>query len=256
MGFVNLTFSLLADGVTSESVRLGQNQTLVTKITDAVLYTLCEDTDYVLLDDDNRDSCAEMGGRLLRALQDNTLAVLQHKGDSILRAQQFDTVVEDRSSQGFTFTEWVVMYPVLHVGKNYKNMSDGDALQAIQSVSQAALAIRLADGHFDDLIDNTGQASVVGHEHVTWTQPFFQPLQPAPLHPVRVAGIVLFVISFVFSCFVINLAKQRRIEREWDAEFKERGMGGLVTEEGLNLMLEAGRTESMAQQKDGRGVET
>ena len=251
---MNLTFSLLADGVTSKSVRLGQNQSLVSKIEDALLYTVCEDTDNILLDNDNTDICAEMGERQLRELQDNSLAVSQHAGESILRPDQSETAVKDRSEHGFLYTEWVVMYPVLHLGNTYKNMSDEDAVQAIQFDAQSALSVRLKDGDFDERIDNLGQASVVGHEHAIWTQPYFAPLQPAPLHHLRMAGIVLFLISFVATCLVTNLAKQRRIEREWDAEFKERGKGGLVTEEGLDFMLEAGRSQSMAQQKEVRNI--
>lgn len=249
MGFVNLTFSLLADDVTAASVRRGQNQTVVTKITNALLYVLCEDTDFVLLDNDNGDSCTATMGRRMRELQDNGLAIAKYTGESIIRPEQVEVVVEDRSRQGFNFTGWLVKYPLLHVGVKYKDMSDDDALQAVQSVAQSALAIRLEDGDFDKRIDNIGQTATVGQEHATWTQPYYEPLEPTPLHPLRVAGIALFLVAFALTFFVSTLAKQRRIEREWDAEFKERGMGGLVTEEGLDLMLEAGRNESLAQQK-------
>jgi hypothetical protein len=249
VGFVNLTFSLLADHVTAASVRRGRNQTLVNKITNALLYILCEDTDFVLLDDDNGDSCATRLGRRMRELQDNGLAIAKYTGESIIRPEQAEIVVKDRSQRGFNFTAWFVKYPLLHVGIKYQDMSDNDALEAVQAVAQSALDIRLEDGDFDNRIDNIGQTSTVGQEHATWTQPYYEPLQPTPLHPLRVAGIALFLVAFALTFFVSTLAKQRRIEREWDAEFQERGMGGLVTEEGLNLMLEAGRNESMSQRK-------
>ncbi len=156
----------------------------------------------------------------------------------------------DKSKGGFNYTEWTMIYPVSQIGGKYRNMSDEYALYAMQSLGQAALVNRIEDGDFDRRIGHGARSAVVGHEIETWTEEpetdsgYYQPLQPAALHSLRVAGIILFLIALLTTCFITSLAKKRRIEREWDAEFRERGKGGLVTEEGVNYMLAAVRTIS------------
>ena len=68
-----------------------------------------------------------------------------------------------------------------------------------------------------------------------------QALNPPAMNALRVAGIVIFVSMFVLSTVLVRLARRRKKEREWDDHFKELANGGLVTEEGLNYILDIGR---------------
>lgn len=174
---------------------------------------------------------------------------MRYAGESILRPDQTITAVQDRTIRGVEYTEWTIEYPVLQIGNTYEAMAnengDAESLAMMESVAQLALKARIEDGGFDERLE-TGEASIVGLELDTWLadKGYYEPLNPAPLHGLRIAGIALLIVSFVVTLFITNLANKRRIEKEWDAEFKERGKGGLVTEEGLDYMLEAGRHQS------------
>lgn len=251
MGFLNVTFSLLADGLTSASVLVEREADLVTNVTDALLFFLCQDTDFAFLNGANEQTCPATR-RGLRKLEDN-----EYAGESILRPDQKQGVLQDRSQGGFNYTVWMLEYPVMQIGDNYMDTSEDNALQTMQSVAQVALNVRINNGDFDERLGNGVQTAVVGTEVAAWTEElegYYDPLDPAPLHALRVAGIILFLFSTAVTCFISHLAKQRRIEREWDAEYKERGKGGLVTEEGLDYMLEASRKQSRTQNENAEST--
>jgi len=70
---------------------------------------------------------------------------------------------------------------------------------------------------------------------------YYQPLDPAPLHPIRIAGIVLLLFTVSFTSLLFGLAKRRKEEREREIEKMKNAMGGLGTEEGVNEILDVGR---------------
>jgi hypothetical protein len=245
VGFLNVTFSLFAQGVTTKSIIQGKQAELVANITDAILNCLCQETDFVFLEDkDNLDSCHHRQTQL--RLLDNAGAKLKFEGDSILRPDQVEFILSDRSKEEFLYTEWIVEYPVIQIGNNYLDAS-ANPLYAIQALAQKAVDYQLYTGLLWNPILLGSRMAIVGQEVETWRNPvipYYKALNPAPFHTLRVAGIILFVLSAAVTYFITRLAKQRRIEREWEAEFKERGKGGLQTEEGVLHMLETGRNNA------------
>jgi hypothetical protein len=245
VGFINVSFSLLAEGVTTKSIVRGKQTKLIANVTDALLRCLCQETNFVFLDDKNNlDSCQDQ--QIHRLLVDNTGAKVIFDGDSILRPDQVEFILSDRSKEEFQYTEWMVEYPVIQIGNNYLDASK-DPLHTMQAHAQKAVNSQLNKGLLWDPALFGSRMAVVGQEVETWRYPIFtyyKALNPAPFHTLRVAGIILLILSASVTYFITSLAKQRRIEREWEAEFKERGKGGLQTEEGVLHMLETGRNNA------------
>lgn len=220
---------------------------LASNISNAITTYLCDGTDFILISYTGVNSCVSIRRTLSHDSNGNVVETNGLEDASIVR-DPLQLLWSDKSLGGFNYSEWVMVYPVSQIGEIYRNMSEAYALHTMQSVAQTALVDRIEDGDFDRRIGNGARSAVVGREIETWTEEpdtgYYEPLQPAALHSLRVAGMILFLVALLVTCFITNLAKKRRIEREWDAEFRQRGKGGLVTEEGVNYMLEAGRTLS------------
>jgi hypothetical protein len=242
---MNLTLSLLAPGVTQLSVLVGQKTALVETVEETLNYYLCADTDIVLLNDKNEFACKNRRRR--RTQGDTPLS-------SVL-ADNASITVGDRSVQGVNYTEWRLSYRVLSIGTSVQIMAEDNGespLETLQSVAQLAVVVRINDGDMDERLGDGHQVSVVGEEEATWLEEteeyYFEPLDPKPLHSLRIAGIVMLFMTSVVTWFTLHLAKKRRMEREWDAEFQQRGKGGLVTEEGVDYILAVGRRRSQQMQ--------
>jgi hypothetical protein len=123
---------------------------------------------------------------------------------------------------------------------------------------QAALEAEIASRDFDDGVrgdyDKTRGVitSVVGEEVETFVRvqerekeeekqnKYSSQLNPGALHPLRIAGIVIFTVTAILATVLFNLASRRKQEREWDREYRKRVAGGLITEGGLDYMLRSG----------------
>uniref|UniRef100_A0A7S2LNE8 Uncharacterized protein n=1 Tax=Leptocylindrus danicus TaxID=163516 RepID=A0A7S2LNE8_9STRA len=62
-------------------------------------------------------------------------------------------------------------------------------------------------------------------------------LDPAPLHGIRVAGIVLFLLTVFAIIVLFGTASRRKQERERESERLKHVAGGLATEEGVDQIL-------------------
>jgi len=244
VGIINLRFSMLRPGLEALDVLLGRESALVARVRMSIRDILCWDTDFLLFQ-----------GHRIRSVCRNSTRIPQRDGEelddkSALREDFVHITLEDARSQDFNWTRWRLTYPVLGIGEVFEDMAaenGGSALEMMESVAQLAVNLRIQDGDLDTWLDV--RTSVVGLEVATWEKKVEEPLsviylKPAPFHGLRIAGIILFLLSLGLSSFLTNLAAKRRKEREWDMEFRERGRGGLGTEEGLDYMLEVARHES------------
>ena len=70
------------------------------------------------------------------------------------------------------------------------------------------------------------------------------PIDPATFHALRVTGMALLLVTIFLSFVLVKISSRRKEERELDIAEAKMERGGLVTEEGLDLMLDIGRRES------------
>ena len=184
---------------------------LASNISEAMTTYLCDGTDFILLGYDGENKCVSIRRELNHESNGTVVETNGREDSSIIRAP-LQLLWIDRSQGAFNYTEWTIVYPVSQIGEEYRNMSEGDAVNAMESLAQWALINRIEDGDFDRRMGQDARSAVVGHELETWTEKpktgYYEPLQPAPLHSLRVAGIILLLVALIVTCFVTHLAKK------------------------------------------------
>ena len=256
---------MLRDGLDALDFVLGREELLVLAVKQSINRILCADTDLDVWTSRDGDSLCytftENNNNTTRHLQQQVTGRVKANYEGALRDDLAITVVDNGRTARFNYTEWRVAYPVNRVGALYNQMAaenDGTAIDMIESVAQLALDVRIDSGDVDDWLQEQHKAprlAVVGKEDQTWNEdnPTAPPLTveelpesivPAPLHGLRIAGFIMLVLSVGFWLLLIHMSGVRKKEREWDEEFRERGRGGLGTEEGLDYMLEVGRNNN------------
>ena len=226
-------------------VLIGKVPLLLQALKVAISYILCMETDFQLVDDTMEDIC-------------NNRTRRQESG-SVLRNDLLNFSVKDIDTPALNYTLWTIQYPVMSVGQVYIEtamINSGsrplvedelltESVLVMERVGQLALMVGISSGQMDSMLPNGTLTSVVTMESETFltdTQvESTQALNPPAMNALRVAGIVIFVSMFVLSTVLVRLARRRKKEREWDDHFKELANGGLVTEEGLNYILDIGR---------------
>lgn len=226
-------------------VLIGKVPLLLQALKVAIAYILCIETDFQLVDDTMEDIC-------------NNRTRRQESG-SVLRNDLLNFSVKDIDTPALNYTLWTIQYPVMSVGQVYIEtamINSGsrplvedelltESVLVMERVGQLALMVGISSGQMDSMLPNGTLTSVVKMEEETFltdTQvESTQALNPPAMNALRVAGIVIFVSMFVLSTVLVRLARRRKKEREWDDHFKELANGGLVTEEGLNYILDIGR---------------
>jgi hypothetical protein len=229
---------------------LGKETELVKALKTAVIDILCTQTDIDLVEASTESGCNNRSS----------------PSTSVLRHDLVKLIVEDKQTPLLNFTLWKIEYPVVAVGQSYmeiafKNGLDGNSIQdagirTMEQAAQLALLLELLSGDVDARLPDNVKASAVDRELSTFLGlGYTEPLNPSALHALRMTGIIMLAITSVISCMFMNLARSRKKEREWDERFKELASGGLVTEEGLDYLLEAGRSSQERQQLQDKVVE-
>jgi len=237
-GYVPISFSLFnkySDDTTVSKVL----------ILDAIVNILCADTEFAFYDRDD----------LICPSQD--VAISELGKYSQLRVDQTAVTFEFQAYSNIRFSKWMLLFPVTQIGELFQ-MEPEDALRLVQVEAQASITRKIQDGTMDSMLNET--FAVVGLEKATWSldtnqnsinpilsleeSPRWIPLELRKMPPLRIIGIVMFLLTSFVAWMIVHYATKSRMQREWDAEFKDRGKGGLVTEEGVDYMLDMGRHES------------
>lgn len=246
----------------SLDVILGKNAPLVKALKKGVADILCTETDFDLIDHSGQSDCTER-------------SFVLSSSASILRNDLVEMIVRDEQLPPLlNYTTWIIRYPVVSVGQVYidtamantnangastnANTNNDEQFQdagirLMERVGQLALLVELSSTAFDARLPDGVLASAVDQEVLTFLGGeglgYTEQLDPAPLHGLRLSGIIMLVITSVLTSLFMTLASRRKKEREWDERFKELASGGLVTEEGLDFLLDAGRSSQHQQQQ-------
>jgi hypothetical protein len=255
-GYMQLQLSLFSPGVYALDIILGKNAPLVKALKTGVADILCTETDFNLVDASGQSVCTK------RPVAPSSTST------SILRDDLVEMTVQDEQLPLLNFTAWTIQYPVVSVGQVYvdtaiangvtpedggndngTNLQDA-GIRMMERVGQLALLVELSSTDFDARLPEGVLASAVNQEVPTFLGQvgYTEQLDPAPLHGLRLAGLIMLAITSVATSLFVNLARSRKKEREWDERFKELASGGLVTEEGLDYLLDAGRSSQHQQQ--------
>ena len=163
------------------------------------------------------------------------------------------------SPQTLNYTVWTAHYPVTSIGDEYIDnviASKGntlneeellsDSIHMMERVGQRALSASITSGQMDTMMSDGTVTSVINMETSTFLSHvdlgYTEQLNPAPLHALRLSGMIMLATTTVMTILFMQLAHRRKKEREWDEEFKTLSSGGLVTEAGLEYMLDVGRS--------------
>jgi len=245
LGYITVSFSLYnEEGNTLNKVELVQSRS--SDIRDNIILTLCHSAKFLLFDQNemvcpSQDKIENIFGKF-----------------SKLRVDQTRVTVEIQTKENNSYSVWQLSFPVVQIGEIYQ-MEQEDALRLVEVEAQASITAKIEDGSMDSELQ--GKFSAVGSEEEKWNltisnltsinsstsnlRPIvWTPVELEPFDPLRVLGMGMFVVTAVIAWFIMHMSHKRRMEREWDADFKERGKGGLVTEEGVDYMLAAGRKQS------------
>lgn len=202
---------------------------------------MCSNHDAVVI----LNSC---GGE--ETVQSTVLAEPQVISQVDVAVEPTSTVPEDDDEENendLEFTTWKLQYPVMKIAPHLEVLAvetQRDRLVVLEEHVYHSWNVTVLSQNLNTPI------AVRGDEYETFffVAPqddddfeYWKPLEPVLVSPMRILGLSMLVVSSFCWYWITHLAKQRRMEREWDAEFQERGKGGLVTEEGLDFMLAAGR---------------
>mmetsp|Transcript_27894 Transcript_27894/g.42515 ORF Transcript_27894/g.42515 Transcript_27894/m.42515 type:complete len:444 (+) Transcript_27894:203-1534(+) len=176
--------------------------------------------------------------------------------------QVIEQTNEKDTTTTWEFTNWKVYYPVMNYAPNLVMEAyemQQDPLVVLNDRIHRSWNLTDLSKRLDTPISLQGQEyaafmatadnNILSADNNSTDDDYldlWQPLEPILWSPMRILGISMLTVTTLLWIWVVRLSKQRRMEREWDAEFQERGKGGLVTEEGLDFMLAAGRHQESA----------
>jgi hypothetical protein len=188
-------------------------------------------------------------------------------GNSYLASDPISIAVSDEHQGGFHWTTWRVAYEVIQIGQIFveqaKMVNVSVAETYMQDVTQLALDVSIMEGIMDRRLDGTGIVmSPVGNEFQTFEATSSE-VQQDEVDDVdestsaydyknvaailRYIGVAMLVINVAAVVLLTHLARSRRLAKEQSLRNAERELDeskGLVTEQGVNLMLDIGRKES------------
>ena len=218
----------------------------VDPVLNAIQEFLCEETDFVVLDDSqgNSDVC----GRLQPEQQQSVI-------------QQDLFVVSDIQLSYIAWTTWTITYEVLQSNPDHIfEMSDGETtlkgVQAIQYTLQDALDESIRSGSMDERLQELGaRLSPVGEEVEFFVDDIIGEeeeendegrIRDPSFSPefLRWIGSIMLAASVVFPFMLTLLSGRQRNNVNQDRNRRREELGGLVTEAGVDQMLEIGRRES------------
>ena len=111
-------------------------------------------------------------------------------------------------------------------------------MQQITEEANMAIQQRISDGSFIQSLQfynlTIQDVSTTGEDNFTY--PRYEVLSPAPVHPLRLAGFALFMVTVIFSAVITRLAWLRGQEEERRNE----SMKVIGTEEAVNDWLDEG----------------
>lgn len=261
-----LQFSLYRrNPVRAVDVLTGREPQLLQAVTNAMLAILCTDTDFVVAQSVNKED-----GDYCDSFQN-----LKDKVDIlsvVLRDAAFG--VRDMVSGQIEWTQWNCTFTILQVGRLYilaaqKPIESShdieeihhEAVRLMQNTAQQALSASIQEGRLASQISTPGnlvQTSEVGKEGNSFDATDFvhdkgegngggyeivqrDESKSSSFHTLRVTGIVMLALNVAFLLVLVKLAARQRKNRVLDAECMLRARGGLVTDEGLEYMLNTSR---------------
>ena len=259
VGNLVMEMSISEPTVSAADVNEGRANTLLNGVLAGMLEIQCR-IHYIMVLDDSLDAtraCPEtFEQRALQAVGDGS------KDDFPVVWTMSRVFAEDyQDEKGDTLMYWTVAFPVLDIGKEYtqwavekSNTTDekvvnGTALEGMYEDSYYALQKYIQRGYMEKKLSSTATAVAdpSNDDEEAAPAPGAYPseqLDPHPLHPMRVAGMIVLVVTLVCTFVLVKLSARRKKERERDSAIAKINKGGLVTEEGLNLMLDVGRRAS------------
>jgi hypothetical protein len=255
LGFIELQFSIYAPEkvLVAVDVVRGKWPLLERQLEKVITNVLCKETDFIIVNEANDSVC--QSSRRRRTLTNNDPSTIRH---DLLTFSVKDRMIIN-SPQTLNYTLWTAHYPVTSVGDKYiENViaSKGnklneeellsDSIHMMERVGQRALSASITSGQMDTMMSDGTVTSVINMETSTFLSHvdlgYTEQLNPAPLHALRLSGMIMLVTTTIMTILFMQLAQRRKKEREWDEEFKTLSSGGLVTEAGLEYMLDVGRS--------------
>jgi hypothetical protein len=171
---------------------------------------------------------------------------LQREDDSVAWSHARVTVADKETKNGVKYMDWTVVFSVLQIGAYYGNVSSADeALLAIQAETGTALVEYIQGGFMDTKLPDAAMSYATDQDIEDDAGYFSDYLDAHPFHALRMTGVGLFFVTLLLTFILFKISSGRKLERETDAALAKNKLGGLVTEEGLDLMLDTGRQESL-----------
>lgn len=257
VGNLVMELSVSDPTVTAADVSEGRANTLLDGVLAGLLEVQCRIHYIMVLDNsvDGTRACPDASSS--RALQ--PVSEASRDDYPVVWTMSRVNVEDYQDEKGNALLYWQVAFPVLEIGAAYSNWAVGQGAKATEEeeVSDTALNGMYEDayyatqkyiqrGYMDQQLPETATA-VADPSATPVPAPGAVPseqLDPHPLHPMRVAGIILLLVTVLSTFILVKLSARRKKERDLDNAIAKINKGGLVTEEGLDLMLDVGRKES------------
>lgn len=237
---------------------------------------LCRDANVILLDSNFRNVCYQRGilGEAPIFSHISKVPMLDFIGQidpirSYLAAEATNVRIYD-TTHG---TAWDVEYEVLQIGSMEVDKTQvesvADELIAMEHRIQQRLNASITEGSIHQRLWGTGivmsqpgqeleaypENSLTFEEENIYADPALDYKMSAIV--MRYIGIVMIVGSISFSVLLTYLGRRHRMEKDRKEKIANRELAeqrGLVTEQGVNLMLDIGRRESEIASNAGTDV--
>lgn len=244
-------------------------------IKEALQLFLCEETGFIVVDDTYRTVCSHSSGTATDVAQSSDVggSVTTDSGNEstmeefLSRIDQSNSYLSNEPTSirftaghegGIHWTSWRVMYEVFKVGELFVEQATmvnvSDPLLYMQNVTQLALDVSILEGTMDTRLKRSGVVlSVTGDEYQTFGTASDDDVQTTEVDfgsaaaVLRYIGLAILLVNFTAVFSLTWLARRRRLAKEQDLTSQGRESEenkGLVTEQGVNRMLDIGRKES------------
>lgn len=235
--YLTLEFSLWHPDFTAKDVTSSNNELFVDPIVEAIHSFVCDETGFALMVKEE-DAC-----KRIIAGQQQAMSVIEHDRSNLL--------VRDEEQGAIRWTTWTLTYPIAQADAIF--LDQADITSDIMKEFQLALDIRIMEGAMDDKIQELGAfMSPIGQEIEIFQEIVSEQVNPEDSNPglqldhpklLQSIGIIM-VIGDVVGTLLLGYFGRRKVKQKKEAFKQTEGMGCLITEQGLSLILDVGRRKS------------
>lgn len=252
-GVLMATFSVYGEFENSDMLVLANDATYLNATITGTIKCLCNQlSDFQILSATNgSDLCESYTTNLITHAHHNVMFIGE-RVDTVAKVVFKTVKISSIFDSEFTYSTAQVEFDVLksrddlqlEISNAISEWISSDSnllLKEMAAIDSRISAVSESGKEKATFFDSEGDiAEVISDDGI------YENLKPAPLHGLRVAGIMLLILTSFVSYFLFSTASRNKAEKELEMDRFKAMAGGLATEQDVNKFLDVARPAAMS----------